>query len=567
MSRTSHKQQNLPTLHSISESACLYDVGLYARLSSEDNGKDSDSIESQIELMEKYIAENPTMKKAAAFIDNGYTGTNFERPGFQQMIDAARAGAINCIVVKDLSRLGRNYLETGSFLERIFPFLGVRVIALNDNYDSASLSNNSELAASLSNIINDFYAKDISRKVFSALAVKMANGEYIGAWEKYGYLKDPENKNRLIVNPETAPVVQQIFQWRSTGMSYMGINKQLNEMGILSPGQYKAERGIVTNNNQKPRKILWNKHIISDILKDITYIGHMAQRKTTQNLCSGVPFTRVDERDWVIANNTHEPIITQELFDKVQEVNRSSAATAKSNYGKYDYLPKAKNIYGAKLVCADCGAQMKLQRSISRKKDKAYFTYICPTYAEHGQAGCLKKRMRKADLDNAVFQAIRAQMDTFFEYATVIKKLLAKKQAVKSNASQKQAKASLSLKVRNLRSQISNLYIDFKDGLLNDEEYLMQKEKYSEKLAEAERALNTFVEDESETEEQLVGMKRWAAISKKFANAAELSEELLTACVKQIKFHSDDYLEIEFNYMQEFGELLETAERLRKDVA
>lgn len=567
MSRTSRKQQNLPVLHSISESACLYDVGLYARLSSEDNGKDSDSIESQIELMEKYIAENPTMKKAAAFIDNGYTGTNFERPGFQQMIEAAQAGTINCIVVKDLSRLGRNYLETGSFLERIFPFLGVRVIAVNDNYDSASLSSNSELAASLSNIINDFYAKDISRKVFSALAVKMANGEYIGAWEKYGYLKDPANKNRLIVNPETAPVVQQIFQWRSTGMSYMGINKRLNEMGVLSPGQYKAERGIVTNNNQKPRKILWNKHIITDILKDITYIGHMAQRKTTQNLCSGVPFTRVDERDWVIAYHTHEPIISQELFDKVQEINRSSAATAKSNYGKYDYLPKARNIYGAKLVCADCGARMKLQRSINQKKDKAYFTFICPTYAEHGQTGCSKKCMRKADLDDAVFQAIRAQMDTFLEYATVIKKLLAKKQAVKSNTSQKQTKASLSVKVRNLRSQISNLYIDFKDGLLNDEEYLMQKERYSEKLVEAERALSTFVENESETEEQLVGIKRWAAISKEYANASELSEGLLTACVKQIKFHSDDYLEIEFNYMQEFSELLETAARLRKDVA
>ena len=274
MARTSRKQQNLSLSQSFSEQTQLYNVAIYARLSVEDNGKDSDSIESQIEYLEDFIANDPTMRKVAVYIDNGFTGTNFMRPEFQRMIDAARLGDINCVVVKDLSRLGRNYVETGEFLEKVCPFIGLRFIAVNDNYDSEAVTNNSQLAASLSNIINDFYAKDISRKVFSALKTKMENGEYIGAWEKYGYLKDPDNKNRLIVNPETAPIVQQIFLWRSEGMSYMGINKKLNEMDIPSPGQYKADRGIVTNNNQKKRKILWNKHIVTDILKDITYIGH-----------------------------------------------------------------------------------------------------------------------------------------------------------------------------------------------------------------------------------------------------------------------------------------------------
>lgn len=567
MARTSRKQQKPSLSQSFSEQTKLYNVAIYARLSVEDNGKDSDSIESQIEYLEEFIANDPTMRKAAVFIDNGFTGTNFMRPEFQRMIDAARLGDINCVVVKDLSRLGRNYVETGEFLEKVCPFIGLRFIAVNDNYDSEAASNNSQLAASLSNIINDFYAKDISRKVYSALKTKMENGDYIGAWEKYGYLKDPENKSRLIVNPETAPIVQQIFLWRSEGMSYMGINKKLNEFEVPSPGQYKADRGIVTNNNQKNRKILWNKHIITDILKDITYIGHMAQRKTTQVLHKGIQFSRVNEEDWIIAYNTHEPIISEELFNKVQEINRATAEKAKANSGKYDHLPKAKNIYGAKLVCADCGARIKLHRSFSTKKDKVYFTFNCPTYQEHGTAGCSSRVKRKADLDEAVFQSIRAQMDVFMDTAHIIKSLLAQKQAINKGAAKKKTKSSLYNKIKSLRSAISTLYVDMKDGLLTDAEYLMQKEKYQAQIAELEHTLGELTQDETDTEEQLIGTKKWAAIAEEYSEATELSEGMLNACVELIKVHADGSLEITFNYMQEFKELLETTERLRKEVA
>lgn len=567
MARTSRKQQKPSLSQSFSEQTKLYNVAICVRLSVEDNGKDSDSIESQIEYLEEFIANDPTMRKAAVFIDNGFTGTNFMRPEFQRMIDAARLGDINCVVVKDLSRLGRNYVETGEFLEKVCPFIGLRFIAVNDNYDSEAASNNSQLAASLSNIINDFYAKDISRKVYSALKTKMENGEYIGAWEKYGYLKDPENKSRLIVNPETAPIVQQIFLWRSEGMSYMGINKKLNEFEVPSPGQYKADRGIVTNNNQKNRKILWNKHIITDILKDITYIGHMAQRKTTQVLHKGIQFSRVNEEDWIIVYNTHEPIISEELFNKVQEINRATAEKAKANSGKYDHLPKAKNIYGAKLVCADCGARIKLHRSFSTKKDKVYFTFNCPTYQEHGKVGCSSRVKRKADLDEAVFQSIRAQMDVFMDTAHIIKTLLAQKQAINKGAARKKTKSSLNNKIKSLRSAISTLYVDMKDGLLTDAEYLMQKEKYQAQIAELEHTLGELTQDETDTEEQLIGTKKWAAIAEEYSEATELSEGMLNACVELIKVHADGSLEITFNYMQEFKELLETTERLRKEVA
>ena len=347
----------------------------------------------------------------------------------------------------------------------------------------------------------------------------------------------------------------------------MGINRKLNEMKIPSPGQYKADRGIVTNNNQKKCKILWNKHIVTDILKDITYIGHMAQRKTTQCLHRGVQYSRVNEDDWIVVYNTHEPIIARELFDKVQEINRATAEKAKANSGKYDHLPKEKNIYGAKLICADCGARMKLHRSFSTKKDKVYFTFNCPTYAEHGTAGCSSRVKRKADMDEAVFTAIRAQMDVFMDTAYIIKSLLAQKQKMNKGSARKKKKASVNNKIRNLRTAISTLYVDMKDGLLTGEEYLMQKEKYQVQIAELEHSLDELNRDENDTEEQLISAKKWAAIVADYSDATELSEGMLNACVELIKVHADGSLEITFNYMQEFKELLETAERLRKEVA
>ena len=416
MARTAKRRQQAVAQSTKNEPvAVIYKTAIYARLSREDNLNGSESIENQLEYIKSYLASRPYLECVDIYIDNGFTGTDFDRPNWQRLMEDVKDKKINCIVVKDLSRLGRNYIETGEFLEKICPFFGIRFIAINDNFDTDTAEANGQLSVSLSNIINDYYAKDISRKVTSALKTKMENGEYIGSWEKYGYLKSPENKNQLIVNPETAPVVQMIYKWRSEGISYMGINKKLNDMGIPSPGQYKADRGIVTNNNQKAHKILWNKHMVTEILKDTVYLGHLAQRKAGQCLYAGIPYGRFDEQDWIVVENTHEALISQELFDKVQEINRAAVEKTKANHGKYDYLPKAENIYGKKFTCADCGCVIKLVRSFSTKKDKAYFTFKCPSYAEHGARACTPKKMRKADLDAAVLETIKAQFDLFID--------------------------------------------------------------------------------------------------------------------------------------------------------
>ena len=569
MARPSKRRQQATSVPAVAEEqfARIYKTAIYARLSREDNLNQSDSIENQLALLNDYVGNRPFLHLVGTFIDNGYTGTDFDRPEWQKLMEAVQSKEVDCIVVKDLSRLGRNYIETGEFLEKICPFFGIRFIAINDNFDTETVEASGQLSVSLSNIINDYYAKDISRKVSSALRSKMENGEFIGAWEKYGYLKDPNNKNQLIVNPETAPIVKQIFLWRSEGMSYMGINKKLNDSGVLSPGQYKANRGIVTNNNQKDRVILWNKHMITEILKDITYLGHLAQRKASQCLYAGISFHRTEEQEWIIVENTHEPIIEQELFDKVQAINNAAAEKSKANSGKYDHLPKAVNIYGKKFTCADCGSVMKLVRSFSTKKDKVYFTFKCPTYAEHGTRACNAKKMRKADLDEAVLATIKAQLDLFVDMQDSLHQLLALKKAKAKQNKQKDENKSLKKKLDHKKGLFGGLYRDLREGLISDEDYAQTREVIMGEIKRLEQQLSELEGTTTRFAEQLRGEEKWAEMVEKYYNATEVTAEMVDAMILSMKMNEDSSLSIEFNYMDEFKSIFDVTETLRKEVA
>ena len=566
MARVSRKKQNIPSTP-VDTSVRIWKTALYVRLSVEDNGKESDSVENQTALLEEYVANHPHLKKTALFVDNGYTGTDFLRPEFTRMMEAVQDGLVDCVVVKDLSRLGRNYIETSQFIEKICPFYGLRFIAVNDSYDTATVTSEGQLSASLSNIVNDYYAKDISRKVTSALRAKMERGDYIGNYAPHGYRKDPENKNHLLIDPETAPVIQQIFEWRAEGISYMGICKLLNDAGIPSPGQYKLNQGIETNNNKKKRTVLWNKHKVTEILKDIVYIGHLAQKKGSQCLYGGIPYHITSEEEWIVVKNTHEPLISEELFEKVQQINNAVLERAKANAGKYDHLPKEKNIYGKKFVCAECGAIMKLHRSFSTKKDKVYFTFKCPTYAEHGSRGCSDIKMRKADLDEAVFTFIKSQMDVFIDMENTLRRLLAMKKAkLKQNNTQQEIKA-LRQKLANKQSLLSGLYVDLKEGMLSQDEYGHHREIITADIKALETNLAELENAKNETEEQITGEMKWKFMIQRFYDATEMTAEMADAFIKSMKLHEDGSLEIKLSYMDEFAALMNTCERLRKEVA
>ncbi|MBQ2841213.1 MAG: recombinase family protein [Oscillospiraceae bacterium] len=566
MARVSRKKQSF-TPAPTDTVAYTWNTALYVRLSVEDNGKDSDSVENQIAFLEEYVENHPHLKKVALFVDNGYTGTDFLRPEFSRMMEAVQAGTVDCIIVKDLSRLGRNYIETSQFIEKICPFYNLRFIAVNDNYDTATVTSEGQLSASLSNIVNDYYAKDISRKVTSALKAKMERGDYIGNYAPHGYLKDPKNKNRLIVDPETAPVVRQIFEWRAEGISYMGINKKLNDAGIPSPSQHRINQGIETNNNKKERTILWNKHIVTEILKNIVYIGHLAQKKASQCLYGGIPYHITSEDEWVIVKNTHEPLISEELFERVQQVNNAAKERQKANIGKYAYLPKEKNIYGKKFTCAKCGSIMKLHRSISRKKDKVYFTFKCPTYAEHGLRGCSDIKMRKADLDEAVFSFIKSQMDVFIDIEKTLHRLLAIKKAKFKQKDTRQEIKALKQKLTHKQSLLSDMYVDLKEGLLSQEEYGHHREIVMEDIKALEIKLSELESLRQKNEENITGEMKWKGMIQRFYDATEMSAEMADAFIKTMKLHEDGTLEIKLSYMDEFVELTNTCERIRKEVA
>lgn len=295
----------------------IYKTAIYARLSVEDSDTHK-TIENQILLVQKYIEGKQDLDLCGIFTDNGQTGTNFNRNGFQNLMEAIKYGKIDCIVVKDLSRLGRDYIETGNYLENIFPFFGVRFISVNDDYDSRSPanSNSNNLTVILKNLINDIYAKDISKKVKTALEIKQKKGEFIGNTAPYGYIKSQSERGKLLINEETAPIVRRIFQNRFDGMTIAAIIRKLNVDGVQSPSNYLYSKSLLSSEKYS-KKILWNTNCIKKMLANPVYIGHMPQRKSKGGLNMGSKRKLQPIEKWIIVENTHEPLIDAEIFRKI----------------------------------------------------------------------------------------------------------------------------------------------------------------------------------------------------------------------------------------------------------
>lgn len=315
MARTKRKVNPLaPAAEQIIPQQHTYKVGGYVRLSVADSGKPgADTIEAQKKLIESYTAAQPDMQLYGLYCDNGRTGTNFQRPEFERMMGDVRAGKIDCVVVKDLSRFGRNYIETGNYLERIFPLLEVRFVAVDDGFDTLAAERRSDVyIVPLKNIINEAYSKDISRKVSSVLAVKQRAGEFIGSWAAYGYRKCAGDRHKIEPDPATAPIVREIFNWRSGGMSFNKIAKRLNDEKIPTPAQYRRKIGQLKTDRYENAR--WNISTLKSIVENPVYIGHMVQGRKRSGLCQGQKQQRTQKSDWVIVRNTHEPLADEGTF-------------------------------------------------------------------------------------------------------------------------------------------------------------------------------------------------------------------------------------------------------------
>lgn len=525
----------------------------YLRISREDGDKEeSDSIGTQKDITHEYVEQNEDIVFVDEYIDDGWTGTNFARPDFERMMADVKSGAVNCIIVKDLSRLGRNYILVGQYLEMIFPLLNIRFVSIVDHIDSvkdpASISN---ALVSFKNVMNDEYCRDISNKVRSSLDRKRGKGEFIGSFASYGYFKDPEDHHHLVIDPAAAEVVRDIFQWFLSGMSIIGIAKKLNQLGIPNPSMYKKQLGF---NYKHPAGELcdglWPDSSVKRILKNRIYTGDMVQNKTKiksykVHVCVAVP-----EENWVIVPNTHEAIISHEHFETVQQLLRRDTRAAPG--------VTHVSIFGGFIRCADCRRAMAKKTAV--QPYKKYYYYVCQTFRKGSRDACTKHTIREEKLYQAVLATIQAQIKLAVSMDALLQDL--KRKDVKGHKSSRlEAMLEARKKEHTKVSQLKlDLYPDWKSGVISKGEYLALKEKFDGQLAQIERSIASIKEEIKQYKETTAVENRFITHFTKHRNITELTREVIVELVEMIYVHEGGTITIEFKYQDEYQRLLDLLE-------
>ena len=551
----------------LQEEQNIYQTAGYIRLSIEDSGKtDGYSLENQEKLVRDYIADQQDMRLYRLYIDNGATGTVFQRPAFDEMMQDMKDGKINCIVVKDLSRLGRNYLEAGNYLEQIFPFFRVRFISITDGYDSNSPDVTDEsLIIPLKNIINEGYAKDISLKITTSFESRKKQGQFMGRYPVYGYLKDPANKNHLIVNPETCGIVRRIFQMRDSGMALGAIASQLNEEGIPSPARYLWIKGL--SKEERHQDSYWDRINVKRLLTNKMYLGILVYGKERSSFAKGIKRQRVPESEWKYVPNAHEAIIDQELFDSVQKKLEDTKQNFLNMTGiNEDYRPE--NLFRGRIHCSDCGGAMKMSKFVNTRKDGSidrYAVYECCRRKKLYDLSCPQRSIRKAVVDKTVEEAIRFHIRTFLDTEQVIAKLnrspkgRAAASDIQNHIREKQRRIS---KIERLSTGI---YEDYREGILNEEEYLAIRSRYGEEKEGLLKEVDALMLAEREHEADYHSTGSLADIVRKYAEFPEINREIVEAFIADIQVHTDSHLVITFAFEDEFQRLIDMAEQRRRE--
>jgi len=525
----------------------IWQTALYIRLSVEFNGKKGDSLETQRQIMEAYAALCPDLEIVATYTDNGITGRTFEREAFQRMLADVEAGKINCIMVKDLSRLGRNTIDTGYYIEKYFPLHGVRFIAVNDQFDSEDSENSgNHLIVPLKNMINEAYAADISKKVRAQQNQAMRDGEFVGGRPPYGYRKAPDNCHHLLVNEDTAPVVRQIFQWAGEGVALNEIANRLNASGELSPGAYQASIGLVAS-----KKLMgsgkWQTWIVRKILADQVYIGDMVQGKHTNIGHKQVP---TKQEDWIVVRNTHEPLISREVFAKVQVIREQMA----SKYTRTTKIPYSDNILRGRVFCACCGKNLHRQRSHGR-----YF-YRCISNDRMGKGSCARgvHCLPESDLFSIIVTIIRQKAEVVMGEALRLKQCDGKIAAQKAQVEQEINE--LGCQMQKIKVIRAGLYENFVKGILTGAEYLELQEDYTQKIKSALERVQQLQTRQAELEQQ---MEDYTSMADKLASVDKdtaLSALLVEQLIRRVTVNGPDDVSIDFAFESGFERVMEVLE-------
>lgn len=441
----------------------------YLRLSLEDLEKlgqaESNSITNQRALIDRYIAADAELSgmPAREFCDDGYSGTNFDRPQFQEMMQLVRGGGAACIIVKDLSRLGRNYIEVGDYLEHIFPFLGVRVIAVNDGYDSSRLQGDTGgMDVAFRNLINDFYSRDLSEKVKSAMRVQMRQGRLVNH-APYGYRKSPEDRHRLVPDEQTAPIVREIFHRVLAGESSGAVAADLNARRVPSPSAWRTGRDA-------PK---WTHKAVLGILHNMKYTGASVNHKMENRFLRDRTQRKLPQSEWVVCEGMHEPLVSKEDFERANAGLKTHRPPSRVRAGR-----RSNGTYDRVYRCGHCG----------RKLQKTYGTgisFYCESGLADPQSDCRCIRFDKAEMEKALLEVYRMQM-----------RLLDKKQRQVQKANSKQ-KSSIAVRLASLSRQLAagdttrlSRYEDYREGRISREEFLLQKQQ----IAQEQEALRQEIE-------------------------------------------------------------------------
>lgn len=504
-------------------------VGLYLRLSCEDDEREqeSQSITNQRDFLIDYIQKRG-WQIVDTYIDDGFTGTNFNRPSFQRMVRDIEQDRINTVITKDFSRLGRDYITTGFYLERYFPEHRVRYIAVNDGIDTMEANSQGNAMSPFVSVMNDFYARDISKKVRSALIAKKKRGKFVGTYAPFGYRKDPADKGHLLIDDETAPIVQNIFHWYLSGMGLCKIADQLTKADVPTPSQSKN-----ATFTQMRFPGMWNDVIIRRILTNPTYAGDLTQNRSSSISYKVSKRTIIQPENWIVVQGTHEALITRECFKDVQRLIQVRGYAYQNN-GK----TTSSHLLTGIAFCADCSAPM----TFSRNDTRVYMR--CATSKKHGKLRlCTTHSIREDKVEKEVCNSLRQIAEQVEE--SEIQRWAQEKEVDSTFLRQKK---QLEQKLEKSSAVLLSLYKDKVDGLIDEQMFTIMQEKTK---AEHQK-IHEMLEELEERLQNRTTLQNKVELMKQVLQFDEIDRNTLALLVDRVLIHEDKKIDIVFSFENPF---------------
>lgn len=530
--------------------ATQWQAASYSRLSNEEDEK-GQSLSNQKKLVREFVQRDPGIKIVAEYEDNGCTGTNFNRTGFEQMIKAVKSGEVNCIIVKDLSRFGRDFIETGNYIERIFPLIGVRFIAVNDDYDSSNPECTTQyLVVALKNLVNELYAKDISKKTQTVKHLQQERGEFLGNCPPYGYRFEGADKKKLYVDPETAGIVRMVFSLRESGLTYRKIARHLQEQGIKSPWLSLKEKGYTMNVHCK-NESMWHSVGIGRLLSNEIYTGSMVQRKTVTSFYDGKECVKLPKEKWIIIPDCHEAIISREQFERVNAMKRRPAQVLESAAG----LEAHENMFKGILFCGDCGYAMSRKKIIPNRYRGGHealqepkYSYICKKYGVLGKEYCTSKHIMEDKLTDIVSNAVFPMIRQICREKSCYETPPARPSIVQRRKVREKEQAGVIEKMGRCRSLKAGLYEDYAGGRLTKADYRYASEKYDKEIACLNEALEKLQTDAGHEERAAGEREAFLKMVQRYEKDMAVTPELVRDLIEKIEVFENRRIQITFRF-------------------